>query len=59
MPALRPIRQPRHRPRRAKNDEPPVLILPQQSNELIRVRRAIREAFHDSKALTIKGNRIG
>ena len=31
------------------------LILPEQSGDAIRQRRAIREAFHDSKAHTIKG----
>jgi hypothetical protein len=33
----------------------PALILPEQTGDAIRRRRAIREAFHDSKAHTIKG----
>jgi hypothetical protein len=60
MRASRPIRQTRRLlPLRRKTDETSVLILPEQTDKMIRVRRAIREAFHDSKALTIKGRRAG
>jgi hypothetical protein len=55
----RPLRESPRPPRRLKTDQTPVLILPEQTDEMIRVRRTIREAFHDSKALTIKGKRVG
>jgi hypothetical protein len=35
--------------------KPPILIVPDQDHEMIEWRRRIREAFHDSKARTIKG----
>jgi hypothetical protein len=34
-----------------------ILTLPNQTGEAIRLRREIREAFHDSKAHTIKPKR--
>ncbi len=54
MHTLRPVRQRRERlPKAPKDGDAPVLIVPRQDSEIIRQRRDIREAFHDSKALTI------
>jgi hypothetical protein len=55
MQSRRPLRvlHRRLQPQPAKTT--PALILPEQSSDAIRQRRAIREAFHDSKAHTIKG----
>jgi len=49
----RPVSTTKKAPREAKGTDAPVLIVPQQSSEAIRLRREIREAFHDSKARTI------
>jgi hypothetical protein len=40
-----------------KEDESVIAVLAPQNSDVIRRRQAIREAFHDSKALTIKGKR--
>jgi hypothetical protein len=47
----------RHSPLDRKKDDTPVLLVPPQGGDVIRRRREIREAFHDSKALTIKSRR--
>ncbi|MGH9140457.1 MAG: hypothetical protein ACRD2I_04860 [Vicinamibacterales bacterium] len=58
MPTMRPVRQRRERlPKVPKQVDVPVLIVPRQDSEIIRQRRDIREAFHDSKALTITAKR--
>jgi hypothetical protein len=48
-------RQDRTRPEPATDT--PIVVVSRQSRDLISRRREIREAFHDAKALTIKGPR--
>ena len=59
MRASRQRRDSHRQPRKPKSADPSVLIVPQQTDEMIRVRRAIRAAFDDSKAVTIKGPEPG
>jgi hypothetical protein len=54
MPTRRPAQGLHQRLPRQPDKTTPVLVLPEQSAEAIRERRSIREAFHDSKAHTIK-----
>jgi hypothetical protein len=53
----RPVPSVKKAPREAKGNDAPVLIVPEQSPEAIRLRREIREAFHDSKARTVTAPR--
>jgi len=53
----RPVSSTKKAPREAKETDAPVLIVPEQSPEAIRIRREIREAFHDSKARIVTGTR--
>jgi hypothetical protein len=55
MRTRRPVHVLQQRPLRQPDKTTPALILPEQSGDAIRQRRAIREAFHDSKAHTITG----
>ena len=48
-------RESRRQPRKRRSAESSHTIIPEQTDEMIRVWRAIRDAFHDSKAVTIKG----
>jgi hypothetical protein len=57
------MREPRQTSRRQKTPPKPgadttVVIVSPQSRDIIHRRREIREAFHDAKALTIKGPRL-
>jgi len=50
------VRRPAKPVARSKG-EPALLSMPKQTGDAIRRRREIREAFHDSKARTIKPTR--
>jgi hypothetical protein len=52
-----PIDHSRDSCQRQSDRDVPVVIVPKQSGDDIRMRRDIRETFHDSKALTIKRKR--
>ncbi len=49
----RPSR-PRKKTSRSSGPDRAVLTIAEQSRDAIRLRRSIRETFHDSKAITIK-----
>jgi hypothetical protein len=53
----RPVSSIKKAPRQTKETDAPLLIVPQQSSEAIRLRREIREAFHDSKARIVTPTR--
>jgi hypothetical protein len=53
-PVSHPQVSPEKRPRRKMQSDGAVLIVAEQSRDAFRRRRAIREAFHDSKAVTVK-----
>jgi len=51
---LRLYVHPRNQPSRDLPSAATILVIAEQSREAIRQRRAIRETFHDSKAITVK-----
>jgi hypothetical protein len=53
----RPVSSIKKGPRQTKETAAPVLIVPEQSGDAIRLRREFREAFHDSKARTVTATR--